>query len=111
MGTVRHWGPCARRERTMWSRRLGFLSGALGICCVLTVLIRAAVGPSPGSDGTYTLSSARIDKTGALVVTGYGGDYGEASLRQLTFSAADQGGGVAPPQTLSTVSILTLYNP
>lgn len=95
----------------MWSRRFGHLAGILAICSVLTILVRAAVGPSPGGDGTYNLTSARIDKTGALVTTGYGGDYGEASIRQLTFSAADQGTGVAPPQTLSTVSIITLYNP
>lgn len=95
----------------MWSRRFGHLAGILAICSVLTILVRAAVGPSPGGDGTYNLTSARVDKTGALVTTGYGGDYGEASLRQLTFAASDPGTGVAPPTTLSTVAILSLYNP
>jgi hypothetical protein len=85
----------------------------------LTVLIlactwfylRAAVGPTGGADGTYALVSPRIDKTGSACVQQTGGKYGEAALRQTTFAACDQGAGVAPPQTLSTVAILSLYNP
>lgn len=91
--------------------KLKTLATVLLTLAVSAALLRSAVGPQSGADGTYNLTSARIDKTGALVVTGYGGDYGEASLRQLTFGAADQGTGVAPPTTLSTVSMLTLYNP
>lgn len=79
--------------------------------CLSWLTLRGAVGPQAGGDGTYNLTSARIDKTGAAVVQQSGGKYGESSLRQITFSAASQGTGVAPPTTLSTVSILTLYNP
>lgn len=87
--------------------------GVVGLTLVVATaaLLRSAVGPAPGGDGTFNLTSARIDKTGAAVVVQRGGAYGEESLRQTTFCAASQGSGVAPPQTLSTVSILVLYNP
>ena len=78
---------------------------------IALVGMRAAVGPTTGADGTYALSSARIDKTGSAVVQQSGGKYGETSMRQVTFSACDQGAGITPQQTLSTTSILTLYNP
>lgn len=91
--------------------RMGRWMAASGIWLLVAALIYAAVGPSPGGDGTYNLLSPRVDKTGALVVTGYGGDYGEASMRQLTYSAADQGTGVAPGTALDTTAELVLYNP
>jgi len=72
---------------------------------------RAAVGPTAGGDGTYSLSTARIDKTGAMVVQESGGAYGEASLRGLTFVAAEQGTGVAPGTALGTTACYVLYNP
>lgn len=93
-------------KRVFWWGMVALLAGALS-----GAMIGAAVGPAPGGDGTYNLTSARVDKTGSAVVQQSGGKYGESSLRQITFSAASQGTGVAPPTTLSTVSILVLYNP
>lgn len=87
-------------------------ASALTIClCVCVMLGRAAVGPSSGGDGTYNLTSPRVDKVGSAVVQQSGGKYGESSMRQVTFAASDPGTGVAPPTTLSTVSIISLYNP
>jgi hypothetical protein len=90
----------------MWWVVLAALASTLAVA-----LVRSAVGPQSGADGTYNLTSPRIDKTGSACVVQSGGKYGESSLRQLSFTAGDQGTGVAPPQTLSTVSIITLYNP
>lgn len=81
---------------------------ALGLSLAI---LHGAVGPQAGGDGTYALTSPRIDKTGAAVVQQSGGKYGECSMRQLTFSACDQGAGITPTTTLSTTSIITLYNP
>ena len=83
----------------------------LAVLCLAVTLTRSAVGPTPGADGTYGLLSPRVDKTGAAVVASYGGGYGEASLRQLTFCACDQGTGITPTTSLSTTSMIVLYNP
>lgn len=93
-------------------RKVGMWLTAISLTvAVCWSLVRAAVGPTAGGDGTYSLSSVRIDKTGSAVVQQSGGKYSEASLRQITFSAASQGTGTAPQTTLSTVSMLVLYNP
>lgn len=85
------------------------VASALLIAC--GALVYGAVGPTGGADGTYALTSPRVDKNGAAVVQQSGGKYAETSMRQVTFCAASQGTGVAPPTTLSTVSIITVYNP
>lgn len=90
------------------------LTVALGVSAVLFVvalIASAAVGPTGGADGTYALTSPRVDKNGSAVVQQSGGKYAETSMRQVTYTAASQGTGVAPPTTLSTVSIIVLYNP
>lgn len=93
--------------------RKAFFYGVIGglACLLASAILRAAVGPTGGGDGTYNLLSARIDKTGAAVVQQSGGKYGENSLRQITFTAGDQGAGITPTTSLSTTSIITLYNP
>ena len=73
--------------------------------------MRGAVGPQSGGDGTYALTSPRIDKTGSAVVQQSGGKYGETSLRQLTFCANDSGAGITPVTSISTTAMLVLYNP
>lgn len=68
------------------------------------------VGPVPGADGT-TPATGRQGKTGESVVTQVHGKYYESSGRMTVFNACDQGAGVAVPTTISTTSILSLFNP
>lgn len=93
------------------ARRMALRVAAVSMVVWAAAVVYAAVGPSGGGDGTYNLTSPRVDKNGAAVVQQGGGKYAETSMRQVTFTAASQGTGVAPPQTLSTVSIIVLYNP
>lgn len=90
--------------RMRWALPVLLLALAAAVCY-------AVVGPTPGGDGTYALSSPRVDKTGAAVVQQSGGAYGEASVRGLTYCASDQGSGVAPGTALGTTAALVLYNP
>lgn len=87
------------------------VAAALASAGLAAAILYGAVGPTPGADGTYALSSTRIDKTGAQVVQQSGGKYSECSMRQVTFAACDQGTGITPTGSLSTTSIITLYNP
>lgn len=93
------------------ARKMALWMVAVSVMVWMAAVMYAAVGPTGGADGTYALTSPRIDKNGSAVVQQSGGKYAETSMRQVTYTAASQGTGVAPPTTLSTVSIITLYNP
>lgn len=93
-------------------RRYALMITAAALAAVISLsVLRGAVGPTGGADGTYALTSPRVDKVGSAVVVQSGGKYGESSMRQVTFAACDQGTGITPTASLSTTSMLVLYNP
>ena len=73
------------------------------------VAINGRVGPIVQGDGVY--SAARLDKTGAMVVSSAHGKYHEAASRNKLFIASIGVAGVAPGTALSTSPALILWNP
>lgn len=70
---------------------------------------RFVVGPVLGGDGS-TPATGRQGKTGESSVSQVHGKYYESASRGQIAFACDQAAGVAVPATVSTVSILSLYN-
>lgn len=68
------------------------------------------VGPIVGADGT-TPAGVRYGKTGEQLMGQAHGKYFEATHRGNSFTAADQGVGVAVGTALGTTAMLSLYNP
>lgn len=73
------------------------------------MLAEGKVGPQVTSDGAQ--ATARLDKTGAIVIAQGHGGYTEAAARGVIMEVANAIAGVAPGTTLTTTPPLCLWNP
>lgn len=72
---------------------------------------RYIVGPTLGGDGTAGPTTGRQGKTGEAIVGQGHGKYFELASRGLLAFAQDSAGVAATATTISTVALLSLYNP
>lgn len=86
---------------------------ALGAALVLVALqpARGVVGPTSGTDGTYSLTSARIGRQGEAIVSLAHGYLYEPTVRGQVYVASTGATGRAPGTALGTTPPILLYNP
>ncbi len=91
--------------------RAGEVSDEEVLRAIRSVPPHYVVGPQVASTGSSPANAPRQGRTTETIVGQAHGKYYEACQNGVLFGACDQASGVAVVATISTTSILSLYNP